>query len=139
MADVLDEIGAYLVAQLAYVLDGTTDDGKALYLQTMPDKPDQVVALYLPPGAAPAYTMGPTVAYENPHVQVLGRSKPFEADVIFDRLRAIYRLLDTAEVTLSGTRYLVIEPVDSPGLIDRDDAERVTMGFNLQVQKVRSA
>lgn len=122
----LVELGEWLEDQAV----GTV--GTNLFLGRLPDTPDAATALFEYAGAAPFHTMGPTVVWERPRLQVLCRA----ADYATARSQAetIYQLLDVvAETTIESVRYHQIEALQSPFLVQRDANDRPVIGCNYEV------
>jgi hypothetical protein len=128
----LDEIGAYLVAQ------GIGTLGTDLFLGEIPPKaPDAAVGLIETGGRAPEHTFGSAVgapAWESPSLQVLARAKTYVA--ARNKAHDIYKKLDgLSNTTLSGVFYLSVFAIQSPFALGRDDADRELIAFNCAVKK----
>lgn len=79
-----------------------------------------------------------TAALENSALQVDVRdSDASQAESI---AQSIHRSLDElgANVTINGTVYTWLHPLQPPFLLERDKAGRATFVFNLEVQRVRN-
>src|ERR1051325_6921886 len=125
----LDEIGAYLQSLSL----GTV--GTDLFLGSTPDSPDACVTVREYGGEAPEFTLGPSVAYEQPRIQIVCRAGVADYAAARTKAEAIYRALNVAEATLSATHYLRIEPLQSPFPIGRDENNRWEIAFNCSVMK----
>ena len=106
----------------------------------LPTTPDAVVALFETPGFAPVHTQGGggagSAKLEQPGVQVIVRAARSDYATARSTAKTAFSKLDgLTSVVLTGTRYLSIFAQNAPHLIERDDNERVLIGFDLQVVK----
>jgi len=133
----LDELGVYLAAQ------GVGTVGTDLFLGGLPDAPPACVAVLETGGMASAKAMraapGSPVA-EQPGFQVIARGAPFDYEGPRAKAQLAYRKLDGLGTSvLSGTRWFWVTATQSPFLIQRDENERVWIGFNVLAAKELSA
>jgi hypothetical protein len=134
----LSEVSAYLASNSVGVV------GTSIFLDYLPDAPDTVVALFAYPGAGPTSMMGGAsgaAVVRNPRLQVLTRGTPDGAGTVAARaaIDSIYALLEqVVNTTLSSVRYLSIEAVDEPALLERDDTQRPVYVCNFEVMKYPS-
>jgi hypothetical protein len=127
----LDEIGTELQALGCGTL--ATD----IFLGLMPASPDACGVVHEYPGEAPELGFGVDgLQWEHPRLQVVFRGAA--GDYAGPRAKAETAFVGLAKVQdklLSGTRYLLVEPLQSPFLLKRDDRERVHIAFNVSVWK----
>lgn len=125
----LDEIGTYLQT------NGIGTLGTDLFTGTLPDVPDNAVALYEYGGVAPVSTLGPGQAkFERPRIQVLARATTYSA--ARSKIESIFKLLHgLANTSLSSVRYLLIEAVQSPFFMEKDANNRIKLICNFQIHK----
>ena len=127
---------SYLDHVCSYV-DGATafTESTNLFKGLMPETPDTCVTLYETPGRQPSEQMGNSQGgTERPNLQVISRASDYvtartNAQTVWNALRLV------TEQTLSGVRYLRIQPLQSPFLLNRDDNQRVRVAFNCMVEK----
>src|SRR5574337_2076253 len=126
---ILDELGLYLQTNSIGTL------GTDLFTGTLPDTPDNAVALYEYGGVTPVSTLGPGQAkFERPRVQVLVRATTYSA--ARSKIESIYKLLHgLANTSLSSVRYLLVEAVQSPAFMEKDTNNRVKLICNFQIHK----
>lgn len=129
------ELATYLADQ------GLGTVGTDLHMGWMPNEPDVSGAVYEYGGERAEHGFGtPGVKFENPSVQVVFRGAP--QDYEGPRAKAETAFLKLAEVQareLSGTRYLIVRPKQSPFEMKRDEAMRVYIACNFDVRKEPSA
>lgn len=134
----LTDVGTYLAAQIGSLTLGTT-----LFLGQMPEQPDTATVLYARPGMPPDFSLGApqgsaqTPNYENQRLQVQVRRAdgPTAYPDGESLIESIWLKLMLTEITLSGTRYLVIEPKDHPSPLDEDKSGRISFVANFAVMK----
>lgn len=126
---IVDEVATYLEDQ------GLGDLGTDLFRWSMPDAPDECVAVYEYAGEQPVRVHDiAAIAQEQPRVQIVVRSATASAGR--QRAEDIYRRLSLVKNTdLSGTRYLSIEPLQNPFFLERDQNDRPKFVFNCQAVK----
>lgn len=125
----LDEIGDYLQAQGLGTLQ--TD----LFLGERPEQPDDILFVTPYAGDAPAYVQDSRLPIlEYPQLQVAVRARAY-ANAEDRILRAWYALAGVTNAFLGTNRYLSIRPNSSPGLMGRDPQDRVTLYFNVTIEK----
>lgn len=137
MSDTLEELAAYMDTTLSLATRGTD-----LFAGRLPpDTPDLATAIELSPvSRKPEKTMGPTVVAEYPRIQVKCRGSINDMKSARDRAMAAYRaLIAVGSVTISGTRWMFIEAIDSPGSLGQDENGRFIYVFNLEATKEVSA
>lgn len=130
----LHEIVSYLAAQ------GIGTAGTDLFDAMMPNDPDTIVCVYTYGGRVGDYVQEqPTVAYEHPRIQVVARGPREDYLTAYNKAKAAYDALDAVtNLTLSGTHYLRITPLQTPFEMRRDNLERPHVGFNAECFKVPS-
>lgn len=136
MATMLPEIGARLVSAVPGLVLAST-----LFLGQEPDSPDTCVTLIAGPGGEPEWTMGAqdgvaqVPVYEPHRLQALVRAANTATSYTTAEAQAwlIYRALSLTNVTLTGTRYLLIEPVAVPAPLEQDSQSRITFVVNFRV------
>ena len=107
-----------------------------IFLGSEPDAPDACVIVREYAGEKSEYTFGPTIAYENPRVQIVCRAKDYLS--ARTKAEAVYKAVDVAEASLTGVHYLRIEPLQPPFPIGRDNNDRRLIAFNCAVMKEQS-
>jgi len=123
---VLREIGAYLATKSI----GTV--GTDIFLGLMPDQPDNCIALFEYAGSPPDLHW----AGEYPGLQVRVRNKSYAAGRA--KIEEVVKELHGAhELTLNGTRYLLIKARGSPEVLKRDNNNRVELFVNFEIIKER--
>jgi len=109
----------------------------AIYRGRQPSDPSTVVTIYETGGSPPVHGMGGspgTALAEQPSIQVVTRSTSYStarttADQCFDLLDGLY------QTTINGTRYLYVEALQSPFMLERDDQERTRIACNYRIVK----
>lgn len=106
MATILEALGNYLQAQSVGTL------GTNLFLSTMPESPDFLIAVYETSGENPMFTMGAAAtAIDRPSVQVLVRGARGDYVTARDTAYTIRGLLGAlTNTTLSGVNVMRVEP-----------------------------
>ncbi len=133
----LDSVATYLVAQTTLTLGSTSGTlAKAVMLDT---QPNTVAVLYETGGAGSEYAFSTStgtvnVVYEQPNLQLLSRSTTYTkarsvAETVYTTLNGL------GTTTMSGTRYLDFEAIQSPFSIGRDSQERHLVSVNFRVRK----
>ena len=118
----LSDIGNYLQAQ------GIGTLGTNIFLGLMPDQPDNCVALFEFAGSPPdLHWEG-----EYPGLQVRVRNTGYAAGRV--KIEEVVTELHGAhELTLNGTRYLLIKARGSPEVLKRDANNRVELFVNFEI------
>jgi len=111
------------------------------YLQ---ETPDAIVAIMNPePGLENLDTMGTsigTINIERPIFQVRARAGQNDFLTSMQNAWTVYRAVhNTVDATINGTRYLMIEAVQTPYTLGADESGRWINGFSLQVYKEPNA
>ena len=114
----------------------------SLFIGTIPQDatgvPDALSALFPPPGLPPlAVHDSPAAAIARPTVQVITRGAPYGYSAAQSRaMQALLALHDVRNQTLSGTRYLHIEALQSePLLLRTDERSRPLLAFTVLCHK----
>lgn len=130
---VLDDIGAFLDAQLGSLTLGTN-----LFLARLPDDPDTCVAVFEYVGEPPVETMNGTSLplVEQPRIQVVTRAAGYSsartlALTIWTELET---LVNTTAV-VAGDTFLRMSALQSPFALERDSVDRILIAQNFRVQK----
>lgn len=112
-----------------------------LFLNSMPDTPDACCALDLTSGAPPKGGFGVIgILHESPSVRVRVRGPKYDSETPRIRIERVYRLFPTVMGTsLSGTKYLSLQPLQPPFILEEDGFHRVTWTFNALAEKELSA
>ena len=122
----LTEISAYLKGQ------GIGTPGTDIFLGLMPDEPDNCIALFEYAGSPPDLHW----AGEYPGLQVRVRNTSYAAGR--EKIEEVVTELHGAhELTLNGTRYLLIKARGSPEVLKRDNNNRVELFVNFEIIKER--
>jgi len=129
----LVDIGTYLAAQ------GVGTQGTDLFRGSLPDAPDLCMAVVPTGGLGSIMTMTATLAGlapERPRVQILTRSPVQDQPAGLARAELAYGKLHNARFTgVSGIRYLLLEALQKPHVVGRDENNRHLFSFNVQVWK----
>lgn len=106
MATILEALGNYLQAE------GVGTLGTNLFLSTMPESPDALIAVYETSGDRPSFTMGSAAtAIDRPSIQVLVRGVRGDYVTARDTAEDIRTLLGAlSNTTLSGVNVMRVEP-----------------------------
>lgn len=137
----LSEIGAYLDSELASLTLGTT-----LFLGQLPDDPDTATGLHGGSGPPPDFTMGatdgtphlPNMEYHRLQVVCRAADAPTSYTDAETQCWAIWRKLSIVNVTLSGVRYHVIEPLGIPAPLEEDAQRRISFVANFMCTRTSS-
>jgi len=133
----LSEISVRLAANVAGLTAGTN-----LWRSISPNDPDASVSLFeYDGGLAPVLGLGETggVKWENVSLRVEVRGAPRDYTTPRATAELIYN--DLAKVqgsTLSSTIYHIIQPLQSPFLLEVDKKERPIFAINFRCEKERS-
>ena len=130
----LDDMGAYLAAASIPAQDLTL--GTNLFLGRRPDDPASCVAIYETGGRAPELTLGTSTlpAVETRGLQVIARAAAYaDSEAICTDVFEALCLIDNE--TISGTRYLLATPQQSPFALDRDSQDRMLHVVNFRIQR----
>ncbi len=129
----LDELGARLVA------DGVhTGIGDDLFLGHMPDTPDECSSLRETPGRPPVGGFGiPGIKYEHPSAMYIARGVKDDEKTPRAKAETAYtKLAEINAEALSGTSYLLVEPLQSPStVLGPDEKGRPRVSFNVAISK----
>ena len=120
----LTEIGAYLAQKSI----GTV--GTDIILGQMPDQPDSCIVLFEYAGSPPDLHWNG----EYPGLQVRVRNKSYAAGRAKIK-EVVTELHGVHELTLNGTRYLLIKARGSPEVLKRDNNNRVELFVNFEIIK----
>lgn len=139
----LNEIGAHLEAQGVGTVKTASNNPTTWPIYkggVFPANVDEVVSIAESTSDPPTDTMGATVGLvvaENAALVVQTRSHDYTTAEARARLawNALHKL---GNVTLSGTRYLLVLARQAPFPIGRDDEGRWLIGFNCAVTKEKS-
>lgn len=133
MATILEAVGDYLVAQLAYVYNTN------LFLAVMPDSPDILSTIYENSGSPPQFTMGVSgITLDQPMVQVITRGGVEDYVSARDRAMAIRDVLaQVVNVTSAGVKIMRIEPFGSTNQLGTDNHRRhmISVNYRCLVQR----
>src|SRR5262245_42995843 len=111
------EVAAYIKTALSLSAD--------LYINALP-KTNTANAVYETPGGPPEQGFGIVgIQYENPNVQLRFRGEPDDSETPKAVAQAAYRVMTRQAVTLGSTFYLVMQPLQAPFIMERDDLGRV--------------
>ena len=120
----LAEIGVYLAQKSI----GTV--GTDIFLGQMPDQPDSCIVLFEYAGSPPDLHWNG----EYPGLQVRVRNKSYAAGRAKIK-EVVTELHGVHELTLNGTRYLLIKARGSPEVLKRDNNNRVELFVNFEIIK----
>lgn len=108
--------------------------GESIYYGTLPDTPDECVALVEYAGGEPTYTQESDLpSTESPRVQVTVRSRTHEG--ARERISTIYLALNLTNILIDGRFYQRIRPTSNPFLLRRDENDRFEFVVNLDIMR----
>jgi hypothetical protein len=132
MATILEAVGDYLVT------GGHGTLGTSLFLGTMPDTPDVMIAVYESSGSSPQFTMGSAAfAFESPSLQVICRASLSDYPAARDKAATVSGYLGAlANVTISGINIMRVAPQGSILPMGEDQNRRplVSVNFSCMVR-----
>ena len=129
-----DEIAAYLAT--------VSPSLGLIKVGPLPATPDVCIAVGGYGGAPPTHGFGTLgIQYEEPGVQLLVRGAPHDSVEPEARAQRVYQAMAKIQgMTLSGTKYLMVRPQQSPFELKRDDQDtRVVFAANFLCEKEPSA
>jgi hypothetical protein len=130
MATVGSDIAVYLQS-LSLGTFGTT-----LFRDILPPTPDVCGAVFESGGAPPTPGFGVVgIAHETPSVQIRFRGAPDDSPTPAAKAQTAYQALQRVGVTLSGTFYHWLRPMQPPFILERDANKRVVWAFNVLTQR----
>jgi len=132
MANLLDDIGAYLVTQSIGTL------GSDLFLGWLPDTPDTCVAVIEGIGDEALETLGSTSStnMEQPALQIICRGAPDDYNTPRIKAEAVKAALqDVANQVLTSTLYYRIRMRHPPWPMGKDENKRFMLSTNYDVIK----
>lgn len=141
----LSELGAYLVASTSLGLSySTAATGATLYLTPFPEyAPDSAVSLIQYAGREPeraftASTSAPNIVTEYQRVQINMRNALASFSTLDALATSVYAYVDQpGTITLSGSRYLAIKPIQPPFYLEEDGNGRHHYVFNVECWRER--
>jgi hypothetical protein len=128
----LSDLGGYLDTQSSSITLGTN-----FFYSTIPESPDNCVALIEDSGVSPVFTQGNSglPVIERPQVQILVRHTSYETGRAL--IEDLYRILtQVANQSISGTTYLRVAAISTPTMIERDSNRRCVFTCNFDVQRL---
>ena len=133
MATILESVGDYLVTNSIGTL------GTNIFLGTMPETPDECVAVYENSGSSPMFTMGPGgIVIDYPMIQIVARAGREDYPTARDKAESIRTLLASVlDSTISSVNIMRIEPMGSVNPLGVDSKFRpmVSVNFRCLVRK----
>jgi Bacteriophage minor capsid protein len=137
-----EELAAYIAAHVAgfsFSLDGSTP-GTNIFIHRQPPSPDQSLTLYQYTGAKPQLTLGRTVAWVNPRLQVINRASEAQGvQQAFADAKSVYDLLiAVVDQSVGGTAYISILPSGEPQELGPDPSNRQRVVTSYDVMKKES-
>jgi hypothetical protein len=129
----LSDIGTKLAAATISTQDLTL--GTNLFLGRLPESPDTCVAIYQYAGLRPLDQLGTAAPnLEQPSLQVRCRATSYAtAEALANDIWGV--LVVILNQTLTSTRYLRVEPQQSPFPLERDTQDRIIFVANYNVTK----
>ena len=129
----LNDIGTKLAAATISTQDLTL--GTNLFLGRLPESPDTCVAIYQYAGLRPIDQLGTAAPnLEQPSLQVRCRATSYAtAEALANDIWGV--LVVILNQTLTSTRYLRVEPQQSPFPLERDTQDRIIFVANYNVTK----
>lgn len=128
----LSDLGSYLDTQSASITLGTN-----FFYSTIPESPDNCVALIEESGVSPVFTQGSSglPVIERPQVQILVRNTSYENGQAL--IENLYRILtQVTNQSINGNTYLRVSAIASPAMINRDNNRRCIFTCNFEVQRL---
>lgn len=138
MASVVEAVADYIVAnhaQSVYFANGVG----TIIVASMPESPDNIVAVYEHSGQSPDFTMGAGgIVFDYPMIQIISRGAPdiYQTPrAIADEIRNL--LAAVTEVVVSGVNFMRIEPVGNLNHLGQDAKRRnlISANFKCQIQR----
>lgn len=128
MSTILEAVGDYLVAQ------GQGTLGVSIFLSTMPETPDALVAVYESVGDTPSFTMGgAAVAINRPVIEVIVRGAKNDYPGARDKAETIRSILGAVVgQSLSGIQVLRMAPQGWLNPLGDDENLRPTVSVNFE-------
>lgn len=126
-----------ILDDLADVLSsgGVGTVGIDIFKATMPNAPDQLVALFKTGGPAPIHAMaaGPgSAVVERPHVAIWARAA--RSDAAEKLAQDCWNLLDAlGDRTVNGIRYLSVFALQTPFFLQEDETGRRVYACNFEI------
>ena len=135
MSTVLDDIVSHITANTS---------GLTIRAGFIPDTPDTVITVMEPdPGLASLDTLGASVGVikiERPILQIRSRAGQDDYETARVNAETVYKVLhNLVNTTIDSTRYLIIEALQPPFNLGRDQNGRWASGFNIQIHKEPNA
>lgn len=133
MATVLNDLVTFLAAALP---------AEVVRRGYIPTSPDRVIAFVELIGDEPLATMPGRCGYrmESPNIQVRARAVKDDYEAARDLAQDAFNALhDQVRLTISGTKYSLIEALQSPYNLGIDEESRWTCGFTLRCWKEPNA
>lgn len=105
-----------------------------LFIGQEPVAPDNTVTLFDGPGAAPVLTMDYGSQMDQPSINIRVRNSSYPAAMAL--AYTMYAFLSGRSNTAkNGAFYGLIQPIDTPMLIDWDDNNRARVVFNIETKR----
>ena len=129
----LSDIGTKLAAATISTQDLTL--GTNLFLGRLPESPDTCVAIYQTTGIAPMDQLGSAAPnLEQPPLQVRCRATSYSTgEALANDVWGVLVLI--LNETLTSTRYLRVEALQSPFPLERDTQDRIIFVANYRIIK----
>ena len=128
----LDELAAYLATELSLAV-GTT-----IFKHSLPATPDACLVVRGSGGSPSLLALGSEgIQFEYPSVQVVSRGAPRDWATPQAQAENAYRALAKIQAeSLSGTPYLIVQPLNPPSdVLGEDEKMRPRVSFNILVEK----
>ena len=132
----LDDVATFLASACSLTV------GTSLFKGRMPEgAQDEAAALYEYGGMSSEYTFGTSgVTFERPRMQVVLRGEPNDYSGPRETAETAYRAMAAVgNQSLGSTRYMLLEPIQAPFFLKRDENSRFYIAFNVQAMKELSA
>lgn len=115
--------------------------GTTIFLHKLPEAPDVCIALDITSGSPPDGAFGVLgIKYEKPSIRVRVRGVRADPEGPRARIENIFRLFPKVMgTTLSGTKYLSLQPLQPPFILEEDGNGRTIWTFNALAEKELSA
>jgi hypothetical protein len=128
----LEDLAGYVDTNIASLILGTN-----LFIGMIPENVSNCVAIYENSGAPPNFVMGSNnlPILERPQVQIIVRNESYATGRAL--AESVYRVLTAiANQTVNGNRYLRVEAIGVPALLERDSNRRTVFSCNFDVVRI---
>jgi hypothetical protein len=109
--------------------------GETIFLGSAPPSPDAILTIFQYPGGSTEYVQeSPRPSQVGALIQIVGRGHDYVAvETLVDNAWRLFT--SVVNSLINGTKYRKIWPNGMPGLIGRDNNDRVMIGFNATAER----